>query len=143
MSSHAAPDPAFQTLQSSQMMKTLMKKTYPRSGKQWLALQLSNPPTHLLCLAQDTNSDFLQANRLIHHIHLVFTPSYRYPGTIAHVVRGFSSLPTRALVRPREMGHVVRALAWAKTNTLRRLSPDTLMAYTRTHRLFIMALVAS
>jgi len=121
MSSHTASDLAFQTLQSSQMTKTLMKKTCPMTGKWWLALQLSNPPTYLLCFAQDIDSDFLRANRLIHHIHLAFTPSSRYPGTTAHAARGFSSLPTHALVRPREMGHVARALAWAKTNTFRRL----------------------
>ena len=121
MSSHTAPDLAFQTLQSSQMTKTLIKKTCPMTRKQWLALQLSNPPMHLLFFAQDIDSDFLQANRLICHIHLAFTPSSRYPGTTAHAARGFFSLPTHALVRPREMGHVARALAWAKTNTFRRL----------------------
>jgi len=143
MSSHAASDPPFQKLQSSQMTRVLTKMTYPMSRKQWLASQCGDPPTHLPRFAQDTGSDFLRANRLIHHILSAFTPSSRYPGTTAHAARGFSLLPTRVLVRSKEMGHVTLALAWAKTNIFRTLSADTQMVHTRTHHLFTMALVAS
>src|SRR6266851_3506254 len=115
-----------------------MKKTHPMSGKWWLA-----PLTHLPHLALDTDSPFPRANRLIRPILLAFTPSSHYPRTTAHAVRGFSSPPTRMLVRPKEMGHVACVLAWVKTDTFRTSLPNTLMAYIKTHCSFTMALVAS
>ena len=137
MPSHAALDPAFQTLLSSQMTRT----TCPMSRKRWS--QGRNPPMYLSNLARDTDSHSLRANRLIHHTLLAFTPSSRYPGTIAHAARGFSSLPTHALVRLKQMGHAAHALPWSKTNMFEISSPVTLMEYTRTHLSFTMALVAS
>jgi len=58
-------------------------------------------------------------------------------------VRGFSSLPTYALIRLKEMGHVALVLAEAKTNMFRTLSANIQTVYMRMHHLFTMALVAS